>query len=146
MPFAGSKRAVAVLAEHFTHQGMRFGNGLPALLDMVKRTSRMEHRAAGHADGPAGSAGNVSVGERCPARDQPVDVGCLHRGISQRTDGVETLIIGKKEKHVRPRGRLVHLNLLLLSRIPDLSVTRLAGRVRAHGQHQLASGRNLFKA
>ena len=109
MPLSYPVAGIALLLKVFPQHLMIFGNLLPLFLEMKQCSACVEHRPTGHADGAAGSAGNMRPGEARSAGYQRVDIGCMGGIIAEGSDCIEALIVSEQEKYV---GKLSHYRIL----------------------------------
>ena len=101
VPFSGTPRLVACLAQYLAEHGVIIGDTCPGILQMKQRSSGMQHGATGHTDGTMRAAGNVCLGKGCTAGYEAVTVRRMNPVVAQCSDCVEPLIIGEKYEHIR---------------------------------------------
>lgn len=82
---------VSRIGEHFAHQDFIAWNLLPVL--STPRRSRISAREEGRSTGSADGALAIGLRKGDAVVDQSVDVRCAHERVSQRTDGVVTLLV-----------------------------------------------------
>ena len=105
VPFAGEKGLVSFCSQEFGQGGVMCGDVLaePAggFVETEKVATCEEHCSAGHTDGTAVAAHNMSVSEGSTGADELIYVWRFDGFYSKGTDCAESLVIGEKQEDIR---------------------------------------------
>ncbi len=101
MPLSGSESGIIGRMKAFSERRVGLWNLLAFAVNMEQRPPGVEHRAAWHADSPAGSSWYVRMREGCPAVNERIKIRGVDLVVPQFANGVITLIVGEEEQDVR---------------------------------------------
>lgn len=103
MPLAGHESLVAGVTEDFGERRGFRGNDTSSVPQMEQSPACQEHRPTWHAHRRVRTSHDVRPGERASACCQAVQMGRFDNRLPQGMNRVESLVIGQKEKDIRPR-------------------------------------------